>query len=393
MDRSFVEQQVKGLFDEILAARRFLHAHPELGDNEFVTQKFIMDFLAECGVKHFKCADTGVVGIVEGERSGKVVAMRADIDALPITEKSDAAYCSQNPGVMHACGHDVHTAINLGCAKFFANNRDKFGGAVKFFFQPAEEGRGGAMRMVEQGCMKSPDVDYVIGLHMMPYMNYNQVEIKSGTLNASTDSVRITVTGKKGHGAYPDRCVDAVIITAQILVALQTLVSRSVSPLDSAVFTAGSIHGGEASNIVADEVVVMGTVRSSSPKVKSIMFGKMKDIATAIARSMGGDCTIEPSKDGYLPLINDDGVLDVIRRQATEYLGEKNVLVKEFMSMGGEDFSFFNEHTPGAFYHLGCRVQSREEYFLHTAEFDVDERCLVTGMVVEIMSALELLAK
>ncbi len=387
-----INRQADLMFPLLTELRRHLHINPELGQQEFMTQKFIMEFLQNEGIPCEKIADTGVIAWVKGNAPGRVVAARADIDALPILEDDGAAYCSVNKGVMHACGHDAHTAINMGLAKFFNDNKESFHGTVKFFYQPAEETVGGARRMIEAGCMENPKVDYVIGLHVMPYIYYNQVEVKHGPLNASTNTVRLTVRGKSGHGAYPDICVDAIMIAAQIIVSLQSVVSRNISPLDCAVLTFGKINGGKAGNVIADEVELVGTLRSSGPHVEKIMLEKVRTIATGIAAAMGGECIMKLGGDGYLPLVNDDEIIDLITENAVEYLGAENVNFKPVMSMGGEDFSFFNANTRGAFYSLGCRVQGREPYGLHTKQFDIDERCLKTGLVLQAMNIYKLLA-
>ena len=308
MLREKIITQAAGMQAELTALRRHLHAHPELSMQEYETQAFIRTFLEAQGIPCRVIADTGLVAVIEGRPGGRCVALRADIDALPVLEKNDVPYRSQNDGVMHACGHDLHTAINMGCAKLLNSLRDSFTGTVKLFFQPAEEKEGGARRMVQQGAFENPAVDAVIGLHVQPYLNYNQIEVRHGTLNASTNEVVLTVTGKKGHGAYPDKCIDAIAIAAQVLTALQTVVSRSVSPLDSAVFTAGTIHGGTASNIITDEVVITGTLRTPTPEVKALVFERVTAIATGVAGAMGGGCVVE-IKEGYNPLVNDSRVL------------------------------------------------------------------------------------
>ena len=391
MDLEFIKSQAGEYFDSMVSARRHLHKNPELSEMEWGAQEYIQRLLSIEGINNVGIADTGVLAVIEGNPEGKTVGLRADMDALPIDEANDLEYSSDIYGVMHACGHDAHTAIQLGVAKFFNDNKDKLPGTVKFFFQPAEETVGGAKRMIEQGCMDNPSVDYVLGLHVMPDLRYNQVEIKYGTINASTNSIRITVKGKSGHAAFPDRCVDPIVISAQLITALQTIVSRNVSPLDSAVLTFGTINGGVKSNIIAGEVVLEGTVRASNNEVRNILFEKIESITSGVVSSMGGAFDIDYFCDGYPPVINDTFTLDIVKDAACEYLGEERVVYKKAMSMGGEDFSFYSEKAKTAFYHVGCKVEGKEPYLLHTAEFELDERCLITGFVVQVLSALKLM--
>jgi amidohydrolase len=366
--------------------------YPELGDMEFETQRYILDTLKGEGIPCREIASTGVLAWVKGLEGGNVVGARADIDALPILEESDAPYRSRHDGVMHACGHDAHTAILLGCAKYFKQHEKEFRGTVKFFFQPAEETVGGAKRMIDEGCLKDPDVDYAVGLHVQANHDWDVVEIGYGTLNASTNEVEIIVKGRSGHGASPEKNADAIVIAAYIITALQSLVSRRVSPLDNAVLSLGKISGGDAPNIVADRVVISGTIRTAKESTYKMFHKTIPEIAQPLARALGGDCEVI-FYDGYPPLVNDSEVARVMEANAELYLGPDHVTHKEGMSMGGEDFSYFCENTKGAFLHLGCRLKDKEPYTLHNRHFDIDERCLKTGMVLQIMNILSLLSR
>jgi amidohydrolase len=392
METKKISDWVDQHFDKIVEARRHLHMHPELGDKEYATQRYLLDALNAEGINCREIASTGVLAWVDGQEGGKVVAARADIDALPMAEVSEVPYRSQNEGVMHACGHDAHTAILLGCVKFFKKHEKEFHGKIKFFFQPAEESIGGAKRMVEEGCLKDPDVDYAIGLHVTPSLDYDMVELKYGSINASTDEVVIVVKGKSGHGAYPDKGVDAIAIAAYIISTLQSLVSRKLSPLDNAVLTFGKIAGGEASNVIADRVVINGTLRTAKDSTCRMFCNSIKEIACSIAKAMGGECEVTIN-DGYPPLVNDSDTLKVIENNAVSYLGADHVTHKEAISMGGEDFAYFCENTKGAFFSLGCRLNNKEPYVLHTRQFDIDERCLKTGIVLQSMNILSLLSR
>jgi amidohydrolase len=378
--------------DKIIEARRHLHMYPELGDEEIKTQGYLLEALRADGIDCRQIARTGILAWVTGLSGGNVVGARADIDALPLAEAADVPYRSRHEGIMHACGHDAHTAILLGVARFFKQHEKEFKGTVKFFFQPAEESIGGGDRMIKEGCLKDPDVQYVTGLHVQASLDYDQVELKSGVLNASTCDITLIVKGKSSHGASPDRGADAVVIAAQIVTALQTVVSRSVSPMDNVVLTLGKISGGDASNIIADRVEINGTLRTAKESTYQTATGIIKNISSSIARSMGGDCEVIINK-GYPALENNSEVLKVIEENAIKYLGADHIVYKEFLSMGGEDFSYFCNATKAAFFHLGCRRTDREPYGLHTRQFDIDERCLKTGVVLQVMNLLSLLSR
>ncbi len=390
MKLDIIEKNAESLLEYMVEARRYLHKHPELSKAEYNTQQYIISKLEEENIPCYKIADTGVVGIIKGRPEGRVIGIRADIDALPIMEESSKAYCSENKGVMHACGHDAHTAILLGTAKLFNSVKDQLDGSVKLFFQPAEETTGGAKRMVEEGCMENPAVDYVIGLHVMPYIPYDAIEIKYGQANAATNAVKITVRGKAAHGAYPEKGIDAILIAAHMVCALQSLVSRNVSPLNPCALTIGMINGGVKENVIAEEVVLKGTLRTLNPETRSFMKKRIKDLSEGIAGSLGGECSVE-AIDDYPALINDNRVIDIIRKSAEEVLGKEKIYIKEYPSLGSEDFQYFAEDIPGAFYSVGCKLEEKGEYALHTKDFDIDERCLKTGLLVHANTVLNLM--
>ena len=390
-----LQQKIEAITDEMIAIRRELHQHPELGTQELETQKRISALLDKWGIEHKPCADTGIVGIIRGGKPGNVVGIRADIDALPLQEDRSRSYCSLNDGVMHACGHGVHTTILLGVARMCKELGQELPGTVKLFFQPAEETVGGGDRMVREGCCKNPDVDYTIGLHVQPYMDVGTVEMRYGQLNASCDTVTIKVKGKAGHGAYPERGVDAIVAAAGIVSGLQTFVSRNISPLNNAVLTIGTINGGTKSNIVADEVRMTGTLRTLDPETR--IFAKERITALAQCIAQGYGCTAEVDVEwGYACLINTDEVVDVMKARAEELLGKEHVLMKQFPSLGGEDFSYFIDGSKkgGAFYHLGCgNSKQGVTAALHNQQFDVDERCIPLGIRPQMAFVLGLLQK
>lgn len=383
--------ETEEMFPFMQETRRHLHMNPELSEEERATQAFIMETLSKHDISYKPIADTGVLAWVDGQPGDVVVGLRADIDALPIQEQNDCAYRSRCDGVMHACGHDAHTTIALATAISMQKNRHLWRGQVKFFFQPAEETVGGAKRMVDEGCLKAPDVDYCIGLHVMPHLDCGEVELKYGALNAATDSFEIKVSGLGGHGAVPDKCVDSVVIAAQIVLALQTFVSRNVSPRDSAVLTIGKVRAGSAGNVIAESAVMAGTLRSSSPEIRALGMERLREIAEGTAAMYGGQAQVVFEEHGYPALINDDEVVDVMRYEMVDLWGKDKVVLRDQMSMGGEDFSFFCNEVPSAFYHVGCKPAGREVYTLHSSDFDIDENCMLVGLKSHLAVLLHLL--
>ncbi|HPG87428.1 MAG TPA: M20 family metallopeptidase, partial [Spirochaetales bacterium] len=292
-----------------------------------------------------------------------------------------------------ACGHDAHTAILLGVARWFAERRAELAGNVKLLFQPAEETVGGAATMIADGCLEHPRVDFVLGLHVMPYLPVGRVETRKGALNGSSTDLRVVVRGLGCHAAYPERGVDAVMIAAQVVNALHTLVSRSVSPLDSAVLTIGTIQGGTASNVVADEVTMNATLRTASDEVRDLLVSKARAIVEGVPAALGGSGSLEVAY-GYAALVNDSDVVDVVTAAADDVLCPGNLEWKERPSMGVEDFSFFCKERPGAFYHLGCGNLGRGIVApLHASTFDLDEDCLPLGVAMQVSCALRLLER
>ncbi|MBP7223098.1 MAG: amidohydrolase [Sedimentibacter sp.] len=391
-----IDRRIDEIYAELVEIRRELHENPELSQNEYRTQGKIRDYLDEHGIENFPCAGTGVVGIIRGKNKGKTVGIRADIDALPIHEKNNVSYSSMNPGVMHACGHDAHTAILLGTGKIIkelADSKDSINGNVKLFFQPAEETIGGAERMVNEGCMEEPKVDYVLGLHVQPYLDAGKVELKYGKLNASTDSISISLKGKAAHGAYPDNGIDAIVMAGSVITALQSIVSRNTSPLDSVVISLGKISGGIKDNIIADEVIITGTLRTLDDKTRKYTKERISSIVDNVAAAFGGE-GLTTFHEGYQALINDNEIVDVIRESSEKLFGKENVQFKEFPSLGAEDFSYFLDIAKGAFFHLGCGNSLRGiTYPLHTEHFDIDEECLKVGVRLQVENILFLLKK
>ncbi len=374
--------------DWVTAMRRKLHRIPEKGFAEVETQRAIMDALDEIGIP-YTTERTWVIGLIEGAYPGDTVALRADMDALPITEPGECPFRSCHEGMMHACGHDAHMAIALGAAKVLHGLRDELHGRVKLLFQPAEETDGGAAPMVAAGAMENPHVDRVYGLHVMPYLPVGTVETRPGTLNASTDEIRLTIRGKSGHGAYPEQGVDAIVCAAQVVTALQSLVARNVSPLQSAVLTIGQISGGTAQNIICDAVTMRGTMRTANAALRAQMKRRVTDIATGVASAMGCEAEVN-IVPGYAALVNDEKEAARVKRVASRLFGAEHAVEKAAPSMGGEDFSFFSDEAPGAFFHVGCaRAEEVPAPPLHSKEFHLDEDCLTIGMLMHIALVLD----
>lgn len=391
MDKNFIYEKANEIKEWLIKVRRDLHKTPELGMEEFITRDKIKKYLDEIGIEYSESKKhTGITGIILNESANMTIALRADIDALPIEEKSQCDYKSIHGGKMHACGHDAHTAILLGVAKILNSIKNQIPVNVKFLFQPAEETVGGAQFMIEDGCLDNPKVDYILGLHVMPNVDTGYIEVKHNTLNASTDTIKITVDGKQAHGAYPENGVDAIVIGAHVITALQTIVSRNIAPTNSAVLSLGIIKGGIKENIICDKVEISGTLRTLDPKTRAFAKERIHQIVKDVSSSFGGVGTVE-IEIGYAPLVNNNFVVDIIKEQGKILLGDDKVLVKEHPSLGAEDFSFFLEHTKGAFFHLGCKNESKNITSpLHTAEFNIDEDCLPIGVAMQIMNLLSL---
>ena len=373
--------------DWAIQTRRALHRIPEPGFREEKTRALIREKLSELGVP-YKDENGWITALVEGAKPGPVTAIRADFDALPVTEPLGCPFRSEHEGYMHACGHDMHTAILLATARLLTGIRAEMAGSVKLLFQPAEETVGGAKPMADAGVMDGPKVDRVYGLHVMPYLVTGQAECRPGTLNASTDTVTIEIRGRSSHGAYPDRGEDAILCACQVVTALQSIVARNVSPLESAVLTIGKIEGGRASNILCDRVTLTGTLRTANRELREKMRKRVESIARGVSEGMGQTASVTVS-EGYAALVNDANHAERVLSVARRLLGAENVFVKAAPSMGGEDFSYFLEKAPGAFFHLGCSPDADHLTApLHSEDFCPDEKCMEYGVLLEAALAL-----
>lgn len=372
--------------------RRQLHMYPELGFEEYKTSDLIEKTLKSLKITTKKVAKTGVLGLLKGHKQGKTIALRADIDALPIQDKKKVHYRSKRNGKMHACGHDAHTAVLLGAAMILSNIKDHLCGNVKFLFQPAEETDGGALPMIEEGVLENPKVDAIFGLHCDENIDCGKVGLKYGKANASSDMFEVNIIGSASHGASPHIGTDAIAISSQVINALQNIVSRTVDPIDSAVITIGLIRGGYKRNIIADNVYLEGIIRTLSPQTRIHVRKKFKKIVEGVTESMGAKANIKiiPS---YPSLINNDKMVDFLKKNIESLLGKRCILVKQKPSMGVEDFAYFLEKVPGAFFYLGTRNKRKQIIHpAHSSLFDIDEDALPIGAAIHAKTAYEFLS-
>ncbi len=377
MLKTKIQELSQYIHQNVIANRRHLHQYPELSFHEENTYAFVASKLDELGISYERMAGNGLVALLKGEKpSGQVVALRGDMDALPILEANDVPYKSQNPGVMHACGHDVHTSSLLGTAHILNQLKSEFGGTVKFIFQPAEEKLpGGANLMIKEGVLENPKPQAVIGQHVMPLIDAGKVGFRAGKYMASTDELYVTVKGKGGHGAQPQQNIDPVIITAHILTALQQVVSRFADPKSPSVLSFGKVIANGATNVIPDEVYLEGTFRTMDENWRKEAHLRMKKMAEGMAESMGGSCDFEIRK-GYPFLINEEKLTARVRGFAEDYLGKENVLDLDIW-MAAEDFAYYSQVADACFYRLGTRNEERGIVSsVHTPTFDVDESAL-----------------
>ncbi|HOW26964.1 MAG TPA: M20 family metallopeptidase [Elusimicrobiota bacterium] len=366
--------------------RRRIHQNPELGLQEHDTARLVFQTLRAAHISARKISKTGVVGVVRGAKPGPCVALRADLDALPLQEKNNLPFRSRRAGVMHACGHDAHTAIVLTSALRLAREKGSLPGAVKFLFQPDEEGAAGAKQLVQDGVLSAPPVGAVFGCHVNPRFRVGTLAVKSGPLMAAVDKFTIEIRGDGGHGAYPHEGSDAVVMASTVVNALQTVVSRRVDPVEPAVLTVGTIQGGHRFNILAESVTLTGTVRTLSKTLQKRMPRLIEDIVSGIVRSMGGSYRFQYENLGDA-LNNDRALVDLCLRTARDVVGHRNVKVLDRPSMGGEDFSEYLKRAPGCYMYLGssdASARSRKPW--HHPGFFLNEGVLPVG--VEYMTAV-----
>ena len=383
--------QARGIEPEIIRTRRRLHQHPELAYREVETSKFVAGRLESMGIEVRRgVGGTGVVGILVGGKKGRVVALRADMDALPVQEMADVGFRSRVDGVMHACGHDTHMAMLLGAARLLSGNRRGLCGTVKFLFQPAEEhgGRGGAMPMIEDGAMEDPKVDFVFGLHIEATRRSGEFGMKEGAIAAAPDTFRVKIVGKGGHGSAPHETVDPIYVAAHVILALQGISARMIDPVRPFVISVGAVHSGTKENIIPDVATLEGTIRTLDEATRKLAKRKVREVVKGVCRSFGASAEVDFEKDAYPVTVNDpkatEGAIRVLRR-----LRGTKVRRVEAM-LGGEDFSRFLQKAPGTFYFLGSRNPEKGCVFPnHSSKFKVDEAVLKLGAASLAMLAYE----
>jgi amidohydrolase len=383
--KSDIKILARTYYTETVALRRHLHQNPELSYREFETQSFISQTLTDYGIPHFNIANTGILALIESAQNSQksVTALRSDHDALPIVEANNFSFKSQNEGVMHACGHDAHTAMNLTAARILWELRDKFEGTIKFLFQPAEEfvkpdGTSGADMMINDGALQSPKPQSLIAQHVNPNLNCGKIALKTGPIMASVDTIKIRVNGQGGHGAQPHLCIDPVVVACQIVLALQHIVSRKANPMNATVLSIGRISGGVAFNVIPQDVELLGTLRAYNETWRYEAHGHIHRIATSVAQAFGAtaDCVIERGIS-FLP--NDETVTTRVQKAAIDYLGAENVLPIE-AAMTGEDFAVYAQQMPACFYWLGVRNEAEGiTSGLHADTMTIDERAMEIG--------------
>lgn len=372
---------------ECIEIRHHLHANPELSYKEFETSKFIQRKLKEWGIAFEIMADTGVVGLIEGNNpKSRVIALRADIDALPIKEANQVEYASKNEGVMHACGHDVHTTCLLGAARILKETNKEWEGTVKLIFQPGEEKNpGGASLLIKEGVLNNPAPQAIFGLHVHPHLETGKLSFRSGQVMASADEIYISIKGKGGHAASPHLTADTILIASQLVVSLQQLISRNNDPLSPSVLSITSFQGGFTTNVIPSEVKLMGTFRALDETWRSKAHELIKNQATGLVKGMGAELDLHIDI-GYPSVYNDEQLTSEARKLAEDYMGVENVETTE-MRMGAEDFGFYTQKIPGCFFRLGAGNMAKGiNAGVHTPNFNIDENAIAIGM--EMMACL-----
>ncbi len=389
----YLKQEGQKVGKRLLAIRRDIHMHPELGMEEFRTAKLVADTLKSLDLKVTEnIANTGVVGVLEGKIPGRTIAIRADMDALAVEEENDVPYRSTSPGKMHACGHDGHVAILLGTAMILSSMKDSLKGQVKFVFQPAEEKGpdGGAKFMIEEGVLKNPDVDAMIGFHIFPQVPAGSYIFRYGKMMAASDKFKIIINGKGGHPGLPHQTVDAVAVSGYLITALQTIVSRNSDPLDPSVVTLGKITGGTKHNIIADKAEIEGTARTFSNESRAFVEQKIKTIVGSTCEGMGARGEVH-YQNGYPQLENNDDIVSLIKQSLTSIAGSEAVIHMEKPVMGSEDFAYFSHQVPSAYFIIGGKAAGKDYYPNHHPRFDFDECILEQGAVALGKIALDFL--
>lgn len=389
--RARIEEITAEITPRLIEIRRQLHANPELGFEEYETSTLVMQELTRLGVDHRSgIGKTGVAATI-GQGNGKTIGIRGDMDALPIEETASPEYKSRNPGKMHACGHDAHTAIALGVSEVLARLSDALPGRALMVFQPAEEGLGGARAMLEDGLFEWVEPDIMLGYHNWPLIDGGTIGYHPKTAFASTDPFDITITGQSGHGAHPHLAVDPIVAAGNLVSSLQTIVAREIAPLEAAVVTIGSIKGGSARNQIPDSVTLEGTTRSQNPAVREAVKAAIERVCAGIALTHRVTC--EPTfLTGVPPVVNDPDILQPVLETARRMIGDDKVIELPQGSMGSEDYAEFSTRVPSAHLRIGSRLKDRKT-MLHRSDFDLDEACIPTAVKAIAAAAIDLMKR
>ena len=391
-DLEQLHKQVDGVFDEVVAFRRDMHMYPELGEHEIRTETKICDWLGNLGIPYKKnIAGHGVCATIYGQNTAHTVAIRADIDALPVTEQTGLSYASQNEGIMHACGHDMHTSILLGVAKLLNANKASLPGTVRLLFQPSEETIGGARQMIEAGCMQNPEIKNIIALHVQPNVDCGKLEFVDGYMNAATCEFQFTIKGKSCHGAHPEGGIDVLPPACAIVSGLQTIVTRNLPPTTPAIITVGKFHSGTASNIISGEAKLAGTIRTFDLNLRKIIKERIRKMAESTAASYGASCDVL-FDDGYPSLKNSDVLFELLTPVMEKVFGKSNIIYADVPSLGADDFAYFTQGFQGFYFNLGTHDPQSDVYHsLHNDQFAPQEDALRIGMLAELVAVYTIL--
>ncbi|MET3576627.1 M20 family metallopeptidase [Bhargavaea ullalensis] len=389
-----LERLVEEIRDEMVNVRREIHMHPELSHEEFKTTRYVRELLSGTSIEWQETGTaTGLVGLMNGKAgTGPVLMLRADLDALPLNEETELPFASKQTGVMHACGHDIHTSVLIGTALVLERLRGDWRGTVKFVFQPSEEKPGGAPELIKGGVLENPVPDYAACLHTWPVTDAGKIGIRPGAMTAANDSFSVTVTGTGGHGAHPETAIDPIPVADDIIDSFQRIISRNLSPFDPAVITAGQIHGGTADNVIAKNVKFSGTIRTVNPNTRDYVKKRMEEIAYHTAAASGAEAEVTFS-GGTPPVINDGPLVHVLERSLVKSVGRENIEHLEIPSMGSEDFAYYLEQVPGLLFRLGTGndQDGRTRLGLHSPEIVFDERSIPAGIKAMAGFAVEYL--
>jgi len=381
MSTNFIKNESQKISKELVCLRRDFHMYPELGFSEFLTQERIINQLSNIGLEVEKIGETGVIGLLNSEKKGDVIALRSDMDALPINEKNNFSFKSKSNGVMHACGHDMHMSCLLGSARILYKIKDKISGVVKFIFQPAEETLEGANFLIQRGVLKNPKVKAIIGFHNSPDILTRNIGLREGHLFAAVDNFKVHFYGKSSHAALPERGKDAIISASTAILALQTIISKGISPLDRAILNIGKIKGGSGENIICDRVDIAGTIRTFSSFNRKCILEKISKILDGISRSFDTKYKIEI--DHKVPTLkNDEKITSLCRKAIKKIIGGEKI-IKPHITFGGEDFAIYQNYIPGCYFLLGIKKENNGKSFpWHSSYFDIDEQAIPIGAAI-----------